>query len=175
MTARAFGEGDCRPWIDATAPVAMDDVGGLGLAAYAAIAVRVGARVEARADVLASAGLDEAAWAVVEPIWLLRLAAAAQRGDAAVLGAWDAATTAAQDALACGPIPSFEAWAHHLAAIEPGDDPAEAIARGGLSLAGFARAQRAYGARIGADPGLFDALRARVADRLEARRAARTG
>ncbi len=145
---------------DPSRPVPRTPVEGIDLATYARVAARLAERAESRSAVLASAGLDDARWLAVEQTWLLRVAIASLQNDLELLRAYEEATLAGQDALPMPPMPPLEVYADLLASIEAGQDPAVVLARAGMSVASFGRVQRAWSAKLAADPTLAAALRA---------------
>lgn len=147
-------------------PASTSDVDGVSLDAYALTSARLAARAAPRAAVLASAGLDEARWLSVEATWLARIAGAALASDAALVEAFQAASARAADEVAAGRVPSIEAWADVVAALERSGDPARALDAAGIRLADVGPAARAWAARTARDPALAARLRALVDERV---------
>lgn len=139
-------------------------VDGIDLATYATIAAQLAAGAEPRAAVLTRAGTSEARWLEVEKTWLLRMATALLQGDFGLQQEHEAATAAAQAALAPEtPVMPLEGYAEIVAGIEAGRAPVEVLSGAGLTLGAFMHQQRAWAARIAADKALASSFRAMVA------------
>lgn len=148
---------------DPNAPVPRDAVDGVDLKTYARISAELAERKAPSAEVLRRFLLDEIRWIDIEKTWLLRVAVAGMQGDMTLGQELDAAYTEAQAALGpSDPTRSLEQYAALLARIESGQPPATVLAADGLSLADWARLQRAWTMRAVNDAGLAATLRALV-------------
>lgn len=148
---------------DPTQPVPEEPVEGIDLEAYATLSARLIADTAPREALLAQAGLNERLWLRVERTWLLRLAAAALRGELALARRYDAAYVAAQDALVEGqPLVPLDRFANLVAQIEAGRAAPLVLAEAGVSPAAFAASQRAWASRFGLDQALICTFRAIV-------------
>ena len=107
--------------------------------------------------------LDELRWVDIEKTWLLRVAVAGMQGDLALGQELDAAYTEAQAKLGpTEPTRSLAQYAALCARIEGGESAATVLAGDKLSLADWARLQRAWTKRVVDDPGLADPLRSLI-------------
>ncbi|MGK3983619.1 hypothetical protein WME99_11325 [Sorangium sp. So ce136] len=149
---------------DPTQPVPRSPVEGVDLDTYARISAELAETPADRATILASHGLDEMRWMDVEMTWLLRVATAALQSDLSLGEDLDRAYTAAQVELGSpGPTLALEEYARLAARIEAGEPPSSVLARARLSLASYARLQRAWTLRLAADPALARTYREMVA------------
>ncbi|WP_437708927.1 hypothetical protein WMF45_32305 [Sorangium sp. So ce448] len=149
---------------DPAQPVPRSPVEGVDLPTYARISAELAEAPAERARVLSSYGLDEIRWMDVERTWLLRVATAALKADLSLGQDLDLAYAAAQAALGPpAPAMPLEDYARLAARIEAGEPPGVVLAGAGLSLAAYTRLQRAWTARLAADPALARTYRAMVA------------
>jgi hypothetical protein len=149
---------------DPEKPVPREPVRGVDLVGYAALAARLAEQREPRGAVLQVAGLDEPAWMEIERTWMMRIGLSALQGDTSLLREYDEAYLAAQGSLGpAEPTRTLEEYAAIVARIERGEPPPQVFAAAGLSLADFARLQRAWAPRIAQDPAMRDDFLSRVA------------
>lgn len=147
---------------DPKLPIPRDPVHGIDLPGCAAIAAELAARREPRRAVLARFRLDEARWTDIEQTWMLRVATAALKGDLSFSVEYDAAFSAAQDALGGAEV-SLDTYAAVTARIEAGQPPDKAMRAENVQPADFARAQRRWAAEIAASPELHADFQGKVA------------
>ncbi|APR88192.1 hypothetical protein A7982_13541 [Minicystis rosea] len=121
---------------------------------------------DARAEVLARRGLDEARWDVVDAYWQGRLSEALEQEDdglAEIVSAYTAAYEAAQRALA--PPISIEQLATATRLFQANGDLRASLAKVGISLADYVRGTEHWSRQLATDPDVerrFDeALRGR--------------
>jgi hypothetical protein len=137
------------------AKVPRDPVHGFDLARYVAVAARLAEQTEPREGVLAAAGVDEMTYVDVEKTWMLRVGSAAMDGDLSLLHEYEQRYVAAQDALGpTEPTHGLDALAAIIGALAKGEDARDVLPRHRLSLAGFARLQRAWSRRMAQDDNL---------------------
>lgn len=133
-----------------------DPLHGIDLFGFARITAQLAVR-RPRQAVLSGAGLDEEQWQSVEKAWGLRLAAAAQRMDTAMLLQFERAMASAQQACeAPAPTRPMSDYAQMVAALERGVTPIEICAAYGMKLDEFFALQQAYTRRISSDPAEAD-------------------
>jgi hypothetical protein len=129
--------------------------------AYAALMAELAAAGDARGEVRARHGLDEAAWDAIDQAWQDRLSEALdEEGDgvAELLSRHAAAYQAAQSALA--PPISLEQLAEVTRRLQVSGDLRASLARVGVSLADYVRGTEHWSRQIATDPEIerrFDA------------------
>jgi hypothetical protein len=127
----------------------------LTIEAYAEVMAELAAAGDARAEVLARHGLDEARWDAVDARWQERLFAALdEEGDgvAELVSAHAAAYAAAQRAVA--PAISLERFAEVTRLLHASGDLRASLSRVGVSLADYVRGSEHWSGRIATDPEL---------------------
>jgi hypothetical protein len=148
---------------DPSKSVPRDPVRGVDLRGCAEVSARLAEAKDQREATLREIGMSELEWVEIEKTWLLRIAVAMMQGDTSLAVEYDALYAAAQDALGpAQPSRDLDQYAGVLADIEGGGDPADVLPRHGLTIAEFARLQRAWTTRAAADPALNETLRALV-------------
>jgi len=123
--------------------------------AYAAWMVALAAAGDQRDEVLARGGLDERAWDALDVAWQARLSEALDdEGDGVpeLVSAYAAAYEAAQRAL--GPPISLEQFARVTRLLQTTADLRAALAKVGVSMAGYVRGSEHWSGRIATDPDL---------------------
>lgn len=131
---------------------------------YAEVMAELAAAGDARAEVLARRGLDEAGWDAIDLAWQARLSEAMAQDDdgvGEVLSAHAAAYAAAQRALA--PSITLEQFAEVTRLLSASGDLRASLSRVGVSLADYVRGSEHWSGKIATDPDLerrfADALR----------------
>jgi hypothetical protein len=127
----------------------------LTIEAYAALMAELAAAGDARAEVLARHGLDEARWEAIDAHWQQRLSDALdEEGDgvAEILSAHAAAYEAAQRA-AAAPI-SLEQLAQVTRLFQASGDLRASLAKVGVTLADYVRGTEHWSRRLAEDPEL---------------------
>lgn len=133
-------------------PIPDTPIDGVDFPTYVRISAILAENKAPRAGVLAANGLDEVRWAFVEQGFLLRVATAALRGDPSLASELDRLYVEAQDALGpTDPIRPLDRYAELVARMESGEPPPQVLASDGLSLADWARLQRAWTRRLAQD------------------------
>lgn len=125
----------------------------LTIEAYAALMAELAAAGDARADVLARHGFDEAGWAAVDDAWQARLSEALdEEGDgvAELVSRYAAAYQAAQQALGA-PI-SLEQYARVTRRFQASGDLQAALAKTGVSLADYVRGTEHWSRQLATEP-----------------------
>lgn len=120
---------------------------------YARIMAELEGAGDARDEVLARHGLDEARWDEVDGHWQERLSEAlGEEGDGvpALLAAYSAAYEAAQRELT--PMP-LERFARVTRLLQATGDIQAAVGRAGVSLADYVRSSQHWSRRMAEDPG----------------------
>jgi hypothetical protein len=133
---------------------------------YAGVMAELAAAGDARADVLARHGLDEASWDALDEAFQAELSAAMAAPDdevPAVLSAYAAAYEAAQRAL--GPTLSIERFAEVTRLVSASGDVRAALARVGVTLAEYVRATEHWPRRMAEDDAIERRFRAALARR----------
>lgn len=133
-----------------------DPMHGIDLLGFARVTAQLASR-QPRQTVLSGTGLSEEQWQSVEKAWGLRLAAAAQRMDTALLLQFERAVAAAQQGCeAPAPSRTMSDYAKMVAALERGATPIEIRAAYSMRLDEFFALQQAYTRRVPSDPAEAD-------------------
>lgn len=133
-------------------PIPDGPIDGVDFATYARISAILAEKRAPRAGVLSANNLDEVKWAFVEQGFMLRIATAALRGDMSLAMELDRLYTEAQDQLGdTEPTRPLNHYATLVARIEAGQPAPEVLKSDGLSLADWARLQRAWTNRLAQD------------------------
>jgi hypothetical protein len=147
-------------------PIPDTPIDGIDFAMYARISAILAEKRAPREKVLAANGLDEIRWAFVEQGFMVRMATAALRGDMSLLQEHDRLYAEAQDQLGpTEPTRPLEAYAGLVARMESGENPPDVLASDGLSLADWARLQRAWTQRLAQDADLASTFRGWVEEK----------
>jgi hypothetical protein len=147
-------------------PIPVTPIDGIDFPTYVRISAILAEKKAPRANVLAANGLDEVRWAFVEQGFLLRVATAALRGDMAPMTELDRLYGDAQDALGpTDPIRPLDRYAELVARMESGEQASQVLASDGLSLADWARLQRAWTRRLAQDAEMTSTFRGWVEER----------
>jgi hypothetical protein len=141
-------------------PIPDGPIDGIDFPTYVRVSAILAEKRAPRANVLAANGLDEVRWAFVEQGFLLRAAAAALRGDMGPLSELDRLYTEAQDALGdTDPTRPLDRYADLVARMEMGEPTPSVLASDGLTLADWARLQRAWSRRLAQDAEMTSTFR----------------
>jgi len=150
-------------------PIPNGPIDGIEFGTYVRISAILAEKKAPRANVLAANNLDEVRWAFVEQGFLLRVATAALRGDMGPSEELDRQYVEAQDALGpTDPTRPLDQYAALVARMEMGEPPTRVLASDGLSLADWARLQRAWTARLAQDAEMTSTFRGWVESRKRA-------
>lgn len=121
----------------------------LAIEAYARVMAEMFAAGDARNDVLARNGMDEAAWEEADAAWQARLSAALDEpgdGVSPLISAYAAAYEAAQRAL--GPPITLERFAEVTRRLKLGASLQAALGKAGVTLQGYVRGSEHWSPRI---------------------------
>jgi hypothetical protein len=141
-------------------PIPDTPIDGIDFPTYARVSAILAEKRAPRANVLAANGLDEVRWAFVEQGFMLRIATAAMRGDMGPMNELDRMYVEAQDALGdTDPTRPLDRYADLTARMESGEPAAQVLASDGLSLADWARLQRAWTRRLAQDAEMTSTFR----------------
>lgn len=127
------------------------------LEAYTLVMAELASADDARAEVLARHGLDEARWEALDTLWQDRLSAAMDQdpdddGVPEIISAYAAAYEAAQRAIAA-PI-SLDQFALMTRLLEASGDVRASLARVGISMADYVRGSEHWTRQLAGDPEL---------------------
>ena len=151
-------------------PIPTDPIDGIDFATYARISAILAEKRGPRKNVLAANNLDEIRWAFVEQGFMIRIATAALRGDMSLVMELDRLYVEAQDQLGeTEPTRPLDQYAGLVARMESGEGPPEVLASDKLSLADWARLQRAWTRRLAQDAELTSTFRGWVEEKKRAR------
>lgn len=151
-------------------PIPDGPIDGIDFATYARISAILAEKRGPRANVLAANDLDEVRWAFVEQGFMIRIATAALRGDTSLAMELDRLYVEAQDQLGdTEPTRPLDRYAELVARMESGEDPSKVLASDGLSLADWARLQRAWTRRLAQDAEMTSTFRGWVEEKKRTR------
>ncbi len=125
------------------------------IAGYSKVMAELAAAGKARAEVLARHQLDEQGWEEIDSHWQERLSEALEGnedGAPALVSEYAAAYAAAQGALA--PPLSIEQFAQVTRLLQASGDLQASLARVGVSLADYVRANEHWSGQMAQDPEL---------------------
>jgi hypothetical protein len=121
--------------------------------AYARVMAELAAAGDARGEVLARHGLDEARWEAIDTRWQDEISAAIDVEDDGIpeiVSAYAAAYEAAQRSL--GPPISIEQFARVTRLLQASGDVRASLARASVTMAEYVRGSEHWSRRIAEDP-----------------------
>lgn len=137
--------------------------GDLDVVAYAALVVALAEGGRPRDAILAGRGLDEATWSAIDGRWQARLSRAMETeadGVPPLLAAYAEAFARARAASSAGArLLTVEELAEVTREIQKRGDPTSALARMGVTLTDFLRANEHWTRRMIADPEILERYR----------------
>lgn len=137
-----------------------DPIDGVDFETFVKISAELAEGTPPRAAILRAVGLDDLRWAFIEQGFMMRVATAALRGETRLANELDRLFIEAQDSLGpTEPTHGLDRFAFLMAHVELGTPLAPILKSQGLTLAGFARLQRAWMRRLAADDALTRTFR----------------
>ena len=141
-------------------PIPDDPIDGIDFGTFVKISAEIAEGNPPRAAIVRAVGLDELRWTFIEQGFMLRVATAALRGDSSLAEDLNRRYVEAQDALGpTEPTHGLDRYAFMVAHAEKGAPLLPILKAEGLTLAGFARLQRAWTKRLVADEALSSTFR----------------